>query len=152
MSLNTLFFLTVYSLGAILALVKDPSYGVITYIFEYYHHPPLHWWGKSLPDPRWSFLISIVILIAYLMRSGSCPHSFLNAPPTKWFLLLLIPIWLVTGFSAVNPAMSEHNAVEYSKLILLYFFYPQNNPGATTVSTLCLDAPVQCFPLGMAHV
>jgi len=121
MSISTIAFLIVYFLGAALALVKDPSYGVITYIFEYYHHPPLHWWGKSLPDLRWSLLISLVALIAYLLRSGSCPYSFLKAPSTKWFLMLLVPVWLVANFSAVLPEKSLEDATNYTKLVLLYF-------------------------------
>ncbi|MBI1923542.1 O-antigen ligase family protein [Candidatus Poribacteria bacterium] len=121
MSLNTIAFLIIYFLGAALALVKDPIYGLATYIFEYYNHPSLHWWGKSLPDLRWSLLISLVLLIAYLLRSGSCPYSFLKAPPTKWFLLLLITVWLVNTFAAIVPAASSKRATDYSKLILLYF-------------------------------
>ena len=121
MSLSAILFLIIYLTGAILALVKDPAFGVITYVFEYYHHPPLHWWGKPLPDIRWSLIISLITLIAYFIHSGKLQNSFLKASPTKWFILLLAVMSYITFSSAILPENSKHNLDQYFKLVLFYF-------------------------------
>ena len=120
MSKTALAWTLVYVTGVTLSF-KDPVFGFLTYIFEYYQHPPLRWWGKELPNLRWSLITSIVFLIAY-MKKGDRPFlkNTLKFHQTKCLLGLLIVATIATPF-AVSKDLSAGNVVDLAKLTVLNF-------------------------------
>lgn len=67
MSLTAAIFLLGFVAGCILALVRNPIYGLTTYVAVFYLHPPSRWWGQVLPDLRWSLIAAGVTLLAVLI-------------------------------------------------------------------------------------
>ena len=75
--------------GTVLSF-RDPIFGLLAYMFEYYNHPPLRWWGDDLPDLRWSLLIASLLFVVPASRylaNTMWPYSvrltnFLSTIPT----------------------------------------------------------------------
>ncbi|MEX2123343.1 MAG: O-antigen ligase family protein [Woeseia sp.] len=61
-------FLTVYVAGCLLALVRHPIFGLVTYVGVFYLHPPARWWGAELPSLRWSLIAAGITLLAVMMH------------------------------------------------------------------------------------
>lgn len=61
-------FLIAYFSGCLLALVRHPIYGLVTYVGVFYLHPPSRWWGVLVPSLRWSFLAAGITLLAVMLR------------------------------------------------------------------------------------
>lgn len=106
--------------GGLLMTFVNPLYGLLTYLFEYYLRPVLHWWGKPLPDWRYNLMISLVLLLVFLARRHSLPavRSVSNyaLPP----LLALGVNMLFVSTWAVSPGESWGATLAYWKLIALY--------------------------------
>lgn len=76
MSATALVFVLAFCAGAVLALIRHPIYGLMTYVGVFYLHPPSRWWGQGmLFDVRWSLLAAAVTLLALLVRrpTGGAP-------------------------------------------------------------------------------
>ena len=71
MTLTGLVFMVGFMVLLLLALARDPIFGLFAYIAEFYLHPVSRWWGHFLPDLRWSMLAAIVTLFAILIRLTS---------------------------------------------------------------------------------
>ena len=50
MSLTALAFVATYAYGLLRAFTSHPGWGLVTYMAVFYLHPPMRWWGASLPD------------------------------------------------------------------------------------------------------
>ena len=50
--------------GTVLSF-RDPIFGLLAYLWEYYNHPPMRWWGDELPDLRWSLLVASMLFASY---------------------------------------------------------------------------------------
>ena len=71
----TIFWIVTY-FGGLIAAFVNPLFGLLTYLFEYYLRPKLHWWGDNeLPDWRWTMMVATVAIVAFLMRRGSLPPT-----------------------------------------------------------------------------
>ncbi len=120
MSKTALLWLIAYSSGAAWALF-NPVYGIYTYFLDYYAHPPLRWWGKGLPQLRWSFIAAIITLVAYFIHRRKLPSMTINRhPQTKWLICLLITAFAVSPL-AVWPEKNWESLFELAKLVVLYF-------------------------------
>lgn len=88
MSIRALLWLTGFFGGALLAVSIHPFYGLAIYYLDYYSHPPLRWWGNSVPDLRWSLLAAAVLFIAYNVRRSAISYDLKvwMFPQTKWFV------------------------------------------------------------------
>lgn len=116
---TALLWLAAYGAGLLLSLV-DPFYALLAYLLDYYAHPPLRWWGDSLPDLRWSLLAALVLLASYTVHGRSLfDRSIVGHSQTLWLLALLAAAILVTPF-AVDPARNLEELITLAKLTLLY--------------------------------
>ncbi len=122
MSKTAFAWLIAYVAAALLAFVH-PFYGLFAYFLDYYNHPPLRWWGKDLPDLRWSLIISAVTLAAYLVTQNRLPKMRIKYhPQTKWLILFVLTSFMVTESPlAVWKAKSWDSFVDLSKFAVLYF-------------------------------
>ncbi len=119
MSLTALAWISSYILGIFLAFVH-PIYGLFTYFMDYYAHPPLRWWGKALPDYRWSLIIAIITLIAFLIKRNYLPKLYIKKhPQTKWLILFLLNTFAVTPMAV----WGEENKQLIEVIIKITLFY-----------------------------
>jgi hypothetical protein len=77
MSLTALAFLGVFAASLILAVLRDPRFGLVGYLFVFYNHPPSRWWGGDLPNFRWSLIAALVTLVSLVL------HRLVNDSPRR---------------------------------------------------------------------
>jgi probable O-glycosylation ligase (exosortase A-associated) len=125
MPIRAIVWVIAYVAGAILAFVH-PIGGLFTYFLDYYAHPPIRWWGKALPDLRWSLTISIVTLLAFFVNRYKLPEIKIKSyPQTKWLFLIVINAIIVTSIFSVLPEKSWDYTFDLAKLNILYFLVLQ---------------------------
>ncbi len=119
--LRQIFF--VVGLGStLLASFIHPVYGVMGYLFEWGHHPPLFWWGDSLPDLRWSFLTSFILLVSFAMRYSSLKKIVTEKLTIiYWLVGWWVTMIFVSAYFSVDVDASWDKVDLLWKMILLYF-------------------------------
>ena len=121
MSISAITYLALCSLGIIVAILKDPFYGLITYLFTYYNFPYNQWWGNEVPTLRWSLIPALVTFVGYLLHNRKFANNrFLAFPPTKWIIIFLLLSIAITPF-AVAPQKHNKSIIDILKFVLLYF-------------------------------
>ena len=98
MSLTALFYVLVYFFGLFKALLGKPIFGLYAYFFAFYLHAPSRWWGKGLPDVRWSLLAAAVTLVAIFLRPRSEKKIWFNFVENKLFFMFVIYIVFQTYY------------------------------------------------------
>ncbi len=121
MSLTALLFVLLY-FGGLIATFIHPVFGILIYIFEWHNSPNYVWWGRELPDLRWSLLISVATLVSAILR-----YNKLKKLPQFSFgpgiLLIVFSIWMfiVSNGWAVWPEESHRKSIEFIKFVIFYF-------------------------------
>ena len=121
-----------------------PVYGLLGYYFDYYLHPPLQWWGKDLPDLRWSLAISVVTVSAFFLRQNILPELRVKQfPQTKWLILLVftsllvtlspLPVWQEKSWEKVFElaklaSLSSVSLFKYSSQFISILLYALSDP------------------------
>ncbi len=121
MSVTTVIFLLLFITGVILTL-RNPYWGIALYIFEWHNHPPYMWWGESLPDLRWTLLVSIITLVSMFINFGKL-RQLRNANYNLIWWLIAFTVWMyfISAFFAVNPAESFKKSEDMLKLTVQIF-------------------------------
>ncbi len=120
MSLTPIIWLITYVGGALMALVH-PIYGVLTYFLTYYQMPQFRWWGRQLPNLRYSMIISLVWVVGFFrMRHSLPPLGVKKHPQTIWLVLLVINAFIVTYTTAVWKEQSLEQSIIFLKFLLMY--------------------------------
>jgi cell division protein FtsW (lipid II flippase) len=123
MSKVLLFWLVVYVGGLLLAVIH-PMYPFISYLTFYYAPPHVNWWGRYLPELRFSLIASIVMLASIALKRSSLEHlSSERNPALLWLLLFGLNALIVMAW-ALDRARSWYWTVAFLKLILLYILMP----------------------------
>jgi O-antigen ligase len=119
MSLTALVFLIFFLAGCVLAFVRHPIYGLITYVGVYYLHPPSRWWGQDLPNLRWSLLVAVLTLVAVVLSRRRTPRL----PPAAHKVLaglVVFVLWcMVQSLWALDPQMHRELIIIVAKYTLL---------------------------------
>jgi putative inorganic carbon (hco3(-)) transporter len=118
----TLAWLAVYWGGLIAAFGSTPVYGLLVYLFEYYLRPALHWWGKDLPNWRYSLIASLVVVVTYVTGKSKLPELRPSQNPAMRWLILFGGIMLLVTPIAVNFQESLDASLMFWKMIALYAF------------------------------
>ena len=106
-------------------------YGILLYFFEWHNHPPYWWWGRELPDPRWSFLVAVLIVVsAIINRKKLKQFADFEFKPLIWLLLIVINSYVVSYLLAIDPLQSYKKSEILFKLAVNYFLmiYIIRNP------------------------
>lgn len=122
--------MTIYIVGILLTLYH-PIYGIFLYFFEWHNHPPYWWWGKNLPDPRWSFLIAVVIVVSLIInRKKLAEFAKFQYKPLVWLILIVVNSYLVSTLFAIDQSGSYEGSEVLLKLAINYFLmiYIIRNP------------------------
>jgi hypothetical protein len=116
-------WLILYFGGLALALVH-PIYPFISYLVFYYAPPHANWWGRYLPDMRWSLIASLVMLGSILLKSTTLERlKKVRNPVMPWMLLFGFNVVIVTIW-ALNRARSWYWTVVLLKMLLLVVLIP----------------------------
>jgi putative inorganic carbon (hco3(-)) transporter len=119
MSLTTIVWVLTYCIGTLASFI-NPLFGTLTYLFEYYLRPSLHWWGAPLPALRYNFIISTVLTVTYLMRRSTMPKLVdANRGPATFLLAMAVLMVLVSPM-AVDSSRSWELFQSYLKFILFH--------------------------------
>jgi len=121
MDIYPIFFLLVFFLGSVAALLKDPLWGLVTYVYVYYNIPSSQWWGAQLPDLRWSLISAVVLILSCLLhrdKLSTLPWS--KNRPGKWLLVLLILMLVVVPFTP-DPSRSWMKIYDFSRYVIIYY-------------------------------
>ena len=106
--------------GTVLSF-RDPIFGLLAYLWEYYNHPPMRWWGDELPDLRWSFLVASILFASYSFHGKTVfRREVFRHKSTQWLVVLLGIATMVTIFLAIDPARSQGYVIDIFKLTLLF--------------------------------
>ncbi len=116
--MTTFIFLALYATGIVLTL-KKPHWGIALYIFEWHNHPPYMWWGKGLPDLRWSMLVSVVTLLSLFINYNKLkPLKNTNYNLIWWLVAFTVWMYFISAFFAIRPVASYKRAENFLKLTI----------------------------------
>jgi O-antigen ligase len=120
MSKTTIAWVVGLITGTILSF-RDPIFGLLAYLWEYYNHPPMRWWGDQLPDLRWSLLVASMLFASYSFHGKSIfRREIFRHKSTQWLVILLFISIFVTTFLAIDPERSRGYVIDIAKLTLLF--------------------------------
>jgi len=115
-----LLFLLLYATGCLLAFVRHPIFGLVTYVLVLYVNPPSRWWGELvLVDFRWSFVAAGVTLLAVLLRPPR-KHAIPIGRHVVTTILILFVVWIwVQSTWALDSVMQKDLVTTYMKFLLV---------------------------------
>ncbi len=123
MSLSAILFLIIFFTGTALCLFKSPFYGVLLYELNYFFDPPVRWWYGELPDFRWAYLVSMVMMVGFFIRYRSFSDNRLSdITPYKWLAILTVII-VFSYFWCFNFVSHHDLTIRYIKYIVVYFLF-----------------------------
>ena len=146
MSLTAAAFLAIFAGGLILAFVRHPIFGLVAYMWSFYQNPSTTWWGREVPDLRWSMIAAVGTLLATLLwqqieanagqtvvgdRSLPGGPDRAPAPPppspawysngaAKILSIYVLWMWLQTLW-AVRPEAHLEGCILYTKYLVLFY-------------------------------
>jgi len=140
--LTAALFVLLYLAGCLIALVRGPIYGLMTYALMLYVSPSDRWWGKGLlEEMRWAMIAAAITMIALLLhRTKPPPRPFLGQPVVLG--LLMFVAWLgIQSFWALEPESHSSLLAYYAKFaVAAYLVYR------------CLDSTEHVKQFLWAHV
>jgi putative inorganic carbon (hco3(-)) transporter len=123
MSKELLLWLVVYFGGLALA-VLHPIYPLVSYLVFYYAPPHVNWWGRYIPELRWSLIASIAMLGSIVLKSSSLePLKKMRNPALPWMIFFAFNLVVVTAW-ALNRARSWYWTVALLKMLFLAVLLP----------------------------
>ena len=123
MSKMAVFWVVLY-FGNLLAGLLHPIYPMVAYLTFYYMPPHLNWWGRPLPDLRYSLLAAAVLLGSIILKGTMLePLKRERNPALPWLMAWGANSVIVTAW-ALNVARSWIYTTFCLKLVLLYMLIP----------------------------
>jgi hypothetical protein len=128
--------------GGVAAALLHPIYPLLAYLIFYYLPPHLNWWGRDLPDLRYSLTASIAIVLSLIIARGNLePLNDERDPGRPWLVLFGVNCVLVTIGWALSMTRSWAVTVTVLKLVLLFMVLPA-----------AIRTPAQFDTFGSLHV
>lgn len=148
MSLTALAFALVFGSTMLLALFRNPLYGLYAYTAVFYLHPPDRWWGADLPDLRWSLVAAIVTLIATI-RLPADPErpAWTSYGAARILLMLTAWVW-VQNLWALSAEEHLDLSILFTKYVLLFYLMYRLLDNEEKIRNLMLVHVAGCLFLG----
>lgn len=130
MGITSLVYMVLFLAGIVLTLYH-PMYGVVFYFFEWHNHPHDWWWGRNWPDPGWSFLVAVLIVVSLIInRRKLQDFAEFHYKPFIWFILIVLNAYVISLVLALDPPESFRKSEVLLKLAGNYFLmiYIIRNP------------------------
>ena len=115
-------FVSSYFGGLVLAL-RHPIFPMVAYLAFYYMPPHVNWWGRFLPDLRYSMLAAAVLGVSVFMHHTSEPLKEEKNPALPWMVLLGLNAMVVSTW-ALDQVRNWTWATALLKLVLIYVLIP----------------------------
>jgi O-antigen ligase len=147
MSLTGVAFVVSYLYGLLRTFMNQPFWGLYIYIAVFYLHPPLRWWGRDLPDLRWSLTAAVVTLLTLLSSARRPdPAKWTDYPVVK--IIIAYVVWMWIQFPWANP---EHfdGLVLLSKYVVLIYIIYRLVDSEQTLKQFALAHVIGCFYFGL---
>jgi len=124
MSKLALLFILIFTSMFVAIFIIGPSVGVFLYELVYFLNPHYRWWGGSIPNVSYSFIVTLAMLVMFIVQHKKHQHNILaRAPEVKWLALLLLMYCAVT-IVAVQKELHTKFLIELIKLYAVtYIFY-----------------------------
>jgi hypothetical protein len=150
MTITGLVFMIAFLGSLALALFRDPIYGLLAYLADFYVHPPSRWWGQFLPDLRWSMLAAVVTLVAiwiHLPKDDIRQRWYLTTPGK---LMILFALWFWIGMLwALDPIQHYPTAIYLSKYLLVFYMIYRIIDTPAKMTAFLLVHVAGCLYLGV---
>jgi hypothetical protein len=149
MSISLLLFCLILIAGLLLTLFKNPKYGLYTYLLVFYGFPPARWWGKGLPDIRWSLIVSVITLVAMMIHSSTVSkRNWLSYFPAK--MLVTYAVWMSVQFIWITHVDTHTKGLTLliKYIILYYMIYKLLNTEKDLIQFIMAHI-LGCFYFGM---
>lgn len=110
--------------GGLLGGLIHPIYPMVSYLVYYFAPPQFHWWGRVIPDLRFSLTASAVVWLSVLLHQ----HQLEEVKRERnvalpWYVLYAMNTTLVTTW-ATKRAVSWIYSLIVWKLLILYLMIP----------------------------
>ena len=147
MSLTGIAFVISYLYGLLRCFTNQPLWGLYVYIAVFYLHPPLRWWGKDLPDLRWSLTAALVTLLMLLSSTRRTGGPTWTAYPVVKIIIAYV-VWMWIQFPWANP---EHldGLILLSKYVVLIFIIYRLVDSEQTLKQFAVAHVLGCFYFGL---
>jgi len=120
MPITAVFFLVVFCLGLVKTIISKPIYGLFTYLFAFYLHPPSNYWGAFVPDIRWSLIAAIFTFVAILIKNQKEGITWFKFSETRLFFMFVIYVG-IQNFWALSPTFHLDYTIMAIKFFILIF-------------------------------
>ena len=120
MSLTAIGYALIYFYSLLKAFTTNPIYGLYAYLFALYLHAPARWWGKELPDLRWSLLAALVTVMAIFFSSKTKKKIWFDFFETKLFALFVLYVILQSLWALNYNIHKEYVFLSIKFLILIF--------------------------------
>ena len=153
MPVEALVFLGAVVGGSLLSLTRHPVWGLYAYIIVFYMDAPTRWWGASLPNLRWSFMVAGVTMVATVFyktrqKDELGRPSFLSHAPQALYLVFVVWMYVQYMWATTGP---DHNiGVTYftKYAIIMYLIYTLVDSRKHVIGFLTAHV-LGCFYLGL---
>jgi O-antigen ligase len=120
MSLSAIIFLVGFTAGCVLAFVRNPVYGLLTYIATLYFDPAGQWWGRAaLHDVRWELIPAAITLVAMVLYGRRLFPSSLFRSGAFWGFLVFVLWGIVQLQWALDTDAQEQLVTIWSKFLVV---------------------------------
>ena len=118
MPLSTVIFLIGFTAGCVLALVRNPVYGLMTYIATLYFDPAGQWWGRAtLADVRWELIPAAITVVAMLLYGRRLSLPLRSG--AFWGFVAFV-LWAIVQLQwALDPGAQEQLVTIWSKFLVV---------------------------------
>lgn len=117
--INILLFLGSYAGGIFYSIFASPMFIFALYQAVYFYNPQNRWWGSSVPNLPYSFIVVVVMGLLFMRSFGQYNQNRLfQMPQFRWMYLLLV-LYGLASFYAILPNGHNQAFVYYLKLIVI---------------------------------
>lgn len=120
MPLSAIIFLLGFTAGCVLAFVRNPIYGLLTYIVTLYFDPAGQWWGRATAGGvRWELIPAAITLVAMILYRRRILSSPLFRSGAFWGFVVFVLWGLVQLQWALDMDAQEQLLTIWSKFLLV---------------------------------
>lgn len=117
MPLSAIIFLIGFIAGCVLAFVRNPVYGLLTYIATLYFDPAGQWWGHVLPGMRWELIPAAITVVSMLLYGRRLSLPLRSG--AFWGFLLFV-LWVIVQMEwALDIDAQEQLLTIWSKFLVV---------------------------------
>jgi O-antigen ligase len=121
MSIYPLFFLFIFFIGSVAAILKDPLWGLLSYVYVYFNIPAQQWWGGQVPSLRWSMISAVILLISCFIHKDKLSLLTLKENKVGMYLLAFLALMIVVMPFTPDPERSWGRIYDFFRYVLIFF-------------------------------